>query len=130
DQVSSYAYAAVNNLVNRGIMKGYRNDTLRPQHTITRAEIVTLLSPLVGTVINTEGDYKGAQLSGNLTVNTPDVTLEDYTIIGDVYLTAGIGEGDAAIKKSDIKGTLFINGGGSNSIHVHQSSLNDIVVDK
>jgi len=130
DQISSYASDAVNTLVKEGVMKGYSNHTLRPQQSITRAEIIALLSLLVDKVIHSEGEYKNEELVNSLIVNTQNVNIDNYVVHNNAYLTSGIGEGDVMIQNSSIKGNLFINGGGSNSIHIQKSTVGNIIIEK
>jgi len=56
-------------------------------------------------------------------VSTEDVKLQNLIIDGNLYLTAGIGEGDVELSGVTVKGDTIINGGGKESIIANNSSL-------
>ncbi|HIW32605.1 MAG TPA: S-layer homology domain-containing protein, partial [Candidatus Paenibacillus intestinavium] len=89
-----YAESALVKLIADGTIKGYPDGTIRPLKPVTRAESIALLSALTGTIIQTAETMKSVKIDGNLVINTPGVTLDNVTVKGNVYLTAGVGEGD------------------------------------
>lgn len=130
DEAHAYAENALVKLLADGSLTGYPDNTLRPLQPVTRAEAVVLLSRLAEEVILKSGTYKDLNIDGNLIVNTAGVKLENAVVKGNVYLTAGIGNGDIEITGSDIQGALYVNGGGSESIHIIKSRIGTVIVNR
>ncbi|MBO9599919.1 MAG: hypothetical protein J7559_19120, partial [Cohnella sp.] len=109
-------------------------DPLKPT---TRAEAVVSLDNALtsrGTVFAKAGAYgpaEGSQtIDGNVEISVPGVTLKNTVINGNLILGEGIGNGDAFLKNVTVKGTTTVKGGGSNSIHLENSVLLTIIVDR
>lgn len=130
NEVHAYAENAIVKLVADGTMNGYPDGTLKPLMPVTRAEAVALLGKLAGEVIQTSGAYKDLEIDGNLIINTAGVKLENAAVKGNVYVTAGVGNGDVDIADSDIRGSLHVNGGGSESIHIIKSRIGKLIVNR
>ncbi|PZD93029.1 hypothetical protein DNH61_24910 [Paenibacillus sambharensis] len=129
-QVSAYAQESLARLVGSGSMGGYPDGTLRPRKPVTRAEMVTLLERLAPRIIQQGGTYTGEAVHGNLLVRSAAAVIRDASVDGNVFLTAGVGEGDAHVQRSAVKGVLFVNGGGANSVYVADSTAQRIELDK
>lgn len=119
----------VNTLVNEGYVKGYTNGTFGPERQITRAEAVTLLQNISGQVINKSGTYSSIT-SRNVVISQPGVTLEDTTIEGNLYLTQGIADGDVVLNNVTVKGQVIASGGGENTVHLQDSAIRELLVNK
>lgn len=128
--ISGFAKSAMANMVGGGYLKGFADGTVRPAQPITRAEAVVLFDRLAGDVQNKAGTFDGLAAKGNVLVTTPDVKLVKPQIGGNLMLTAGIGEGDSHIEGGSIDGTVFVNGGGVNSIHIKGTKLTQLTVNK
>ncbi|WP_027365547.1 S-layer homology domain-containing protein [Desulfotruncus alcoholivorax] len=66
------------------------------------------------TVIN----GKGSNITGNVIINKPGLTLQNMTITGDLEAGSGIGAGDLTLESVNVTGKTTFNGGGSNSVHL------------
>ncbi|OFV69046.1 fibronectin type III domain-containing protein [Acetobacterium wieringae] len=64
----------------------------------------------------------------NVVINTPDVTLQNMHITGDLTIGEGVGEGDVTLNNITVDGDTFIRGGGKNSIHINGGDYNKITV--
>ena len=60
-----------------------------------------------GQILNLAGKYT-EKADGNVLVNTADVILKDMHIKGDLYLTEGIGQGDATLDNVIVEGKLTL----------------------
>lgn len=49
---------------------------------------------------------------GNVTINTPGVTLKDTKIAGDLYITGGLGTGAVSLDNVVVTGKIIVAGGG------------------
>ncbi|RCX18585.1 S-layer family protein [Fontibacillus phaseoli] len=99
---------AVNALAAAGYLKGYSDSSFKPQRTMTRAELVSLIDRLVSGYFDKQGDFSEGTVRGNVIVNKGKVTLKDTVVEGNLYLTAGIGEGTAILQNVVVKGATFI----------------------
>ncbi|MFQ9696911.1 MAG: S-layer homology domain-containing protein, partial [Zhenhengia sp.] len=110
EDISAWAVDSVKALVQNGFIKGNPDGSFKPKASITRAEVVTLLENLTPNFIHEPGTYTEV-VKGNVVINTGDVTLKDTTIEGDVYLSAGIGDGKVRLDNVKVTGTVYIQGG-------------------
>jgi len=71
-----------------------------------------------------------ATVDGNVIISVGDVTLRNLVITGNLTFGEGIGNGNAYVNNITVQGKTIIQGGGSNSIHIHgASNLGIIEVD-
>jgi uncharacterized protein YjdB len=115
DKIADWAKDSVQKLVSVSVISGRPDGSFNPQASLTRAEAVTLFDRLIQTLITAKGTYT-EDVQGNVVVNTPDVTLKDMTISGDLYVTQGVGEGEVTLDNVKIKGNVHVQGGGEHSI--------------
>ncbi|WP_199615434.1 S-layer homology domain-containing protein [Paenibacillus alkalitolerans] len=71
-----------------------------------------------------------AKIDGNLYVEAADVVLQNTVITGNLVLGEQIGEGDVTLKKVTVNGQTVVSGGGQNSIHLQDTVMVSIIVDK
>lgn len=131
--VPAWSKPYLNEIVNKEYINGYPDHTLRPLQTITRAEAVAIMDKVMGTLVADEGTMGGTELTtiqGNVTVNKPGVTLKNTVIKGDLLLTAGIGTGEVFLDQVTVSGRTIVAGGGENSIHLLDSQLNKMLINK
>lgn len=81
-------------------------------------------------VISTPGTTTLGTVNGNVTISSKDVVLENTIINGNLTLTEAIGSGDVTLKNVKVTGETNIQGGGPNSIHVSDSVLATVIVNK
>lgn len=87
DEISKWAKKAIVTFVKENYIKGYEDDTLRPQNYITRAEVVKMIQNIVD-VYATFGSFSG-EVHGNVLVLGKNVTLKNITIDGDLIIAEG-----------------------------------------
>ncbi|MFC3802990.1 CIA30 family protein [Cohnella sp. GCM10012308] len=127
-QIKAYARTAVDAL--SGILQGYQDGSFRPNDSITRAEVVTLIDKLVAGYYASAGAVEGGEIAGNVVVNHDGATLKGAVVNGNLYLTAGIGDGEVKLDGVTVKGKTFIAGGGPNTIILNDTTLGEVVVDR
>jgi len=130
NSVKEYAKQSVSALFEKGYIKGYNDGTFRPDNHITRAETIKILSEIIASFHNEKGEYSSKEIKGNVLVNTAGVVLKDTVITGDLYLAPGIQNGDVTLDGVNVKGTVYVYGGGSNSVHFINSKLGKVIVNK
>ncbi|WP_339316255.1 S-layer homology domain-containing protein [Paenibacillus sp. FSL R10-2734] len=140
DQISAWSERKVAAMINSGTMKGYPSGNFAPTQALTRAEAVAILeslnAPMGGGFLITQSGVFGskdpAQLTGynSLTVSTYGVNLQNAVIHGDLLLDEGIGEGEVSLDNVTVKGKVIVKGGGVNSIHFKNSTIEQVVVQR
>lgn len=128
--IQDWSKGYISSVVRKGYLKGYEDNTVKANKEMTKAEALTLLDNVTGVILNKPGSYALGQVDGNITINTSDVVLKSTNLKGDIILASGIGEGDASLEGVKLNGTLFVNGGGENSIHLKDSDIYGVNVAK
>ncbi|MBP1993526.1 DUF4838 domain-containing protein [Paenibacillus eucommiae] len=140
--IAAWSHAAVQKLAEHKILGGYEDGSFKPAGSMTRAEAVTILDRALelsssGTANKTfdqagvYGSEDAAEtITGNVIITTAGVTLRNMTILGDLLLAAGIGEGDVLLDRVTVRGETTVKGGGANSVHFRDSVLASAVIEK
>ncbi len=137
--IPQWSKGYISAVVTSEVMKGYPDQTYQPAKTITRAEaIVTLDRALNVNIETTSYDQAGTfgpktgleTIEGNVKINVADVVLQNFKITGNLFLTAGIGEGEVTLNNVSVLGNTVINGGGSHSVILKDCVLPTITVSK
>jgi len=127
DQIAGWSRDAVSAMLENGYVSGREDNKFAPGDSITRAEAVKMIGNVTGTLKSKPGTYDGVA-EGNLVVNTGDVSLKDMTVKGNLYLTQGIGEGNAYLDGVTVNGNTIVRGGGEHSININDSALNGTLI--
>lgn len=122
--ISGYAKEAVAAL--SGIITGYSDGSFKPQGNLTRAETVTLIDRIVSAYFPDAGEQTGGMVSGNALIPHAGTVLKSATISGNLYLTAGISDGEVKLEGVTVKGKTFVAGGGEHSIVLDDTVLNEM----
>jgi|GEM_PF-2693370 len=148
ERVPDYGYDALNAVLASGYIQGFPDRTVRPLQPITRAEAVAILDRLLkqsaegaagrivpgAKLLEEAGTYGPASgsfaVAGSVTVQAPGTVLRNVTIAGDLVIGASVGDGDVYLDGVTVRGRTFVNGGGENSVHVDDSKLGTVVIDK
>ncbi len=132
--VEDWSKDFVSSVVESGFMRGYPDNTIRGTAPITRAETIEMLNKVFGVLYNQKGTYgpqEGTEvISGNVTVSTSDIKLQNLEIGGNLYLAEGIGEGEVYIENCTISGRTIIKGGGKESVYFVNSSSESVIIYK
>jgi|GEM_PF-2038277 len=124
NKISKWSFDALRRLITKGYISGYPDGTLGPDLKITRAEAVVMLSNVFGTIITSSGSYgKAGETYNNVTVTSSDVTLNDMTIEGDLYIAEAVDDGNVILNNVTINGDVIVKGGGENSIHFNNTNI-------
>jgi len=126
--IAAWSKQAVGAVAAAGIMQG-SGGRFKPKASLTRA-----IKSRASSAYNKAGTYgpeQGVQeISGDVVISVPGVTLQNVKIGGDLLLAEGIGEGDVYLRNVTVLGTTTVQGGGENSIHLVDSVLVKVIVDK
>ncbi len=122
---------AIGAVLDKHIMFPFKDQTFRPTVTITRADAVVALDKAMKakfTFYNEAGTF-GPE-NKDIVINVAGVTLQNMRINGNLVLAEGIGQGEVFLKNVIVTGTTTILGGGFNSIHIEDSTLGTVNVNK
>lgn len=128
-QIDSWAKNYIIAVSSNGVMNGYNDNTFKPTQNITRAEMAKIICNASGDIFNTIGVFSKVEKS-NAIINKQNITIKDITIDGNLYLTEGIGDGNVTLENVTIKGRLIVTGGGKDSIHIINSNINELYVNR
>lgn len=131
---SNWSRGYVKTAVNRGLVNGYEDGSFRPGSNITRGEMTKLLADAIGTLVDTEGSHTLGSVWGNVTITTPNTTLRNTTVGGDLYLTSGVGLGGVKLENVKVLGRIIVAGGGESeggeaSIMMRNVDAPEMVID-
>lgn len=139
-QIADWSKGAIAALAAHKVFKGDTKGNMRPKADITRAEAVVAIDAALGlqnkadNVFDKAGVYGSADktttINGNVVISADGVTLQNTIIIGNLTIAKEVRDGDVTLKKVTVKGTTNVNGGGENSVHLEDSVLLRIIVDK
>lgn len=124
DKVSAWARAEVGGMAAAGYVQGF-NGYLNPQDPIKRAEVVTVIDNLISLYMGKTGTYSG---QGGIAIASADGAVLKDAEFEDLYVTQGVGSGAFTLVNSKITGTLYVSGGGVNSIRIISSDVARVVV--
>ncbi|MFB9326397.1 S-layer homology domain-containing protein [Paenibacillus aurantiacus] len=135
----TWSKGAIGAVVDGGIMVGQTSGSFGLLAKTTRAETVVILeraltkrtSSVPETVYGQAGTFDAAsKIDGSVRITSTDVVLKNADVAGDLIIDRAVGEGDVTLDGVTVKGKLIINGGGANSIHLHDTEASAAVVDK
>ncbi len=95
-----------------GIVTGYDDGSFRPLTPITRGQAATIITRALGTLVNKPGEQTAGSVYGNLTVNTPGITLKDTVVTGNLYLAGGVGLENVVLENVRVMGKIIVCGAG------------------
>ncbi|WP_342423714.1 S-layer homology domain-containing protein [Paenibacillus sp. FSL E2-0178] len=139
-----WSKSAIRAVSEQGIMTGSGDGNFRPLAYATRAETVVILDRALSLLDEDSGEYviiydspgtygpmSGmSEVDSDVVINVPGITLRNMNITGDLLLGEGIAEGDVHLLNVTVGGNTAIEGGGANSIHLADSTLGSVRIDK
>lgn len=120
--VASWAYGYVAALADRGVISG---ETFRPTVAITRAEVVAMLDNAISLYVPQSNVYSSFSTFEDVVVRAENTQLVKATVMRDLIITEGVGDGTVTLSGVNVVGKLIIRGG--DKIIMNQSQANYIV---
>ncbi len=132
--VSDWARGTVKTAVDNYIISGYPDNTFHPRASISKAQMAVLITQCVGTPIQQSGAYELGGVFGNVTITSPNVTLRNTTISGDLYVSGGVGLGGIKLENVNVLGRIIVSGTGESeagdaSVVMRNVTANEMLVD-
>lgn len=133
-ELSSWSRGLIGAAAESGVITGYADGSFRPNGRITRGEVAAMVARSLGTLIQDSGDHSLSSVYGNVTINEPGVNLRNTVIVGNLYLTGGIGLGDVLLENVTVYGQIIVAGAGESnasrsSVILRNVTSNKLVVD-
>ncbi|WP_276355720.1 S-layer homology domain-containing protein [Cohnella caldifontis] len=123
-------------VIDKNIMQG-DSGMFRPASNVSRAEAVAILDralkqrSVVYDAAGVFGPATGTEtIDRNVIIDAPGATLQNVEIHGDLTISANVGNGDLYLKNVKVNGTTVVNGGGEHSVHMVNSVIVKLVVNK
>ncbi len=94
---------------------------------LKRVDAIRLINEQVAGFYSEEGTYADETIEGNALINHSDITLQNTTIKGDLFVTEGAAPGNIVLKNVAVNGTVYIADKLQNDVQAIDSSLNRVV---
>ncbi|WP_194843425.1 S-layer homology domain-containing protein [Paenibacillus sp. B01] len=126
-------------LAAQGVLGGYPDGSFRPAGRLTRAEAVTAIGKAAearsGAASYAKAGVYGPasgqnEIKGDVRVEAGGVSLRNLHVRGDLIVTEAVGEGDVNLSGIQVDGKTIVRGGGVRSIHILNSNLGHVIVEK
>lgn len=115
--ISSWAVGSVGAASSNGFINGHSDGSFKPKDNLSRAEAVTMLDNVL---LNAK----------NYIVYKDGTELNDKEIAGDLIIAKTVGDGDVYLNNIDVKGHIYVYGGGINSVYFNNVKVARIEVNK
>ena len=122
-QVAPWARDAVGAMAQAGYVQGFAG-SIRPTHSITRAEVAVMLDNVFAATFDQAGTYS-QEVDGSAVIKAGDVTLQNMTIGGDLIVAEGVADGHVVLDGVTVTGQIIVRGGGENSVVLKGQSQAD-----
>lgn len=132
--VSDWARGTIKTAVDNYIVSGHPDNTFRPLDPVSKAQMAVLVTQCIGTPISQSGTHELGGVFGNVTITSPNVTLRNTTISGDLYISGGVGLGGIKLENVDVLGRIIVSGtgeseGGDASVIMRNVNAREMLVD-
>ncbi|WP_312647373.1 S-layer homology domain-containing protein [Aminipila sp.] len=119
--ISSWATDAVAKIYGKGYMGAYEDGRYHPQDSLTRG----MTAKIICSILDKENI-----VSSSTTVKDKGTTLSNRIYSNNVTMHSDLGSGEAELSNCMVLGTLYVYGGGENTITVSNSRVANAYVEK
>ena len=127
-EIPIWARKYVGLAVERGYFKGYPDGTIKSNKVMTRAEIAVFINNILGNRFKENEFVENQIFEGNVTIQEANVILENCEIKGDLLVAESVGNGDLTLENTKVFGRTIANGGGTDSIKIINSQIEELIV--
>ena len=119
--IPAYVAPYVNALQESGFIGGYPDGTFRPNANLTRAEMIQVIGNAAVNFVD-HSSVVTSVARGNMLITRANAHIRDVTVEGDVIIAPGVGDSDVTFENVRVTGSIYIRGGGSNTINITGTS--------
>lgn len=124
--VAGYARDPMAACFGAGVMTAI-DGKIQPTKELTRAEFTYAMYQIVQNYISTQVPFAGGNVAGSVMVTTPNITITNSSIGGNMYIGDGVENGSITLDGVQVKGTIYVRG--SSKLYLNnRSTANSIVV--
>ena len=127
---SEWSRHMIQAVAEEGVIEGHPDGSYQPKDNVTRGQVAAMLVRAIGTPIQDGGEQSYGGVYGNLTITTPGVTLKDTTVVGDLYITGGVGLSDVVLENVTVLGKIVVSGAGEAEKGEHSIVLRNVEADE
>ncbi|NEW08538.1 S-layer homology domain-containing protein [Paenibacillus sp. SYP-B3998] len=135
--IAPWARESISAVYQKGIIQGFQDESFQPTKAITRAEAMLLLDRAFTTYGNwydeerTYGPESGKdELPGSVIINHAGAKLQNLDIAGDLIIGKQVGDGNIYLKNVTVHGKTYVYGGGEHSVHLEDSIILTVIINK
>ncbi len=107
---------------------GANDQELNSKKPMNHIQAIQIIDQQIDGLFNKEGTYSDQTIKGNALINQSDITLENTTIKGDLFVTAGAIDGNITLENVIVSGTVYITKAQQNKVQSVNSILNKVVI--
>lgn len=111
-QMANWSRGYIQEASDMGIVEG-SGGAFYPSMPITRGQAACMIVRAMGSLINQPGEQSAGAVYGNLTINSPGVTLKNTVVTGNLYLCGGIGLESVVLDNVTVLGKIVVCGAGT-----------------
>ncbi|WP_027400138.1 S-layer homology domain-containing protein [Anaerovorax odorimutans] len=131
---SNWSKDYINAAAEKNYIKGYPDNTFRPNGQMKRGEMAKVLSEVAGYIVKDRGYNSYGYTKGNVSVIQSGASLKNTNVAGDLYITAGVGLGYTSLENVTVEGDLIVSGTGEsnvgeNSVVLTDCNINHLIID-
>lgn len=131
DDVPEWTRGYMSNMILKGYIKGYPDQSIRAQDQITYGEALALIDNVMGYICKSNDINDTLKVyKGNVSVIQADVRLENIKIEGNLIIGGQVEDGDVTLSSVEVTGDLLVFGGGRESIHIENSKIGKLIVER
>jgi len=131
DSVPEWSRMYMSNMIMNGYFSGYPDKTIRSNEEITYGEALALIDNVMGLACQSDQVYDDLKvINGNVSVIKPNTMLKNMIIEGNLIIGGQVEEGDVTLSGVEVTGDLLVFGGGTHSIHLENSKVGKLIVDR
>lgn len=121
-----WAIGDIGATLNGAYMSGYPDGSFQANRNMTRAEAISTLDRVMlppGSEEISRPEKREPASTADLVISEGDTLIKDETVEGNVIIDKSVGDGNVTFDNVEIKGNIMVEGGGSQSIHMIDSSI-------
>jgi len=102
--------------------------SVKAEKPLKVSKAMEIFDRLIEQTYTTPGTYQDETIEGTAVISSADVTLENTTITGDLYITQGTKEGWTKLENVTVEGTIYVHNQVQNHVRLIDSDVNQVKI--